>query len=132
MSIFLRENPYRGVNAHLHSYLQNEQGVWKVFHNKHIADIAEALDRLLPPGYEVILICSLQIEPVDFDDDAELSALEIRELAGPGEGVPVTRLELLSPTNKPPGDGYLQYREKHIVTIEQGVPLVELDYLHQT
>jgi hypothetical protein len=44
----------------------------------------------------------------------------------------VLRLELLSPTNKPPGDGYLQYREKRNLAIEQQIPLVEVDYLHES
>lgn len=55
-----RSNPYQGINAHLHSYLQ-QHGSWKVFHNKHIADIAEALDAMLPTGYEVGLTESLQV-----------------------------------------------------------------------
>ena len=31
MPLHLRENQYRGVNAHLHSALQNEFDAWGVF-----------------------------------------------------------------------------------------------------
>jgi Protein of unknown function (DUF4058) len=46
-------------------------------------------------------------------------------------GQPLTRIELLSPTNKF-GDGYLQYSEKRIATFKSGLNLVEIDYLHET
>src|SRR4051812_33814070 len=111
MVLRFRENKYRGVNAHLHSALQNEPGGWKVFHSKHISDLAEAIDAQLPPGYEVGLTKSLQI--VEFhsgSDETHLTSLTIRRVVSESdeEGVPVARIELLSPTNKPPGDGYLQ------------------------
>jgi hypothetical protein len=47
-------------------------------------------------------------------------------------GRPVTRIELLSPTNKPPGDGYLQYIEKRYAALKSGLRMVEIDYLHET
>lgn len=47
-------------------------------------------------------------------------------------GKPVTRIELLSPTNKPPHTDYGQYRAKRQQTLESGISLVEIDYLHQT
>lgn len=172
-----RKNPYRGINAHLHSYLQ-QQGNWKVFHNKHIADLAEALDAQLPERYVVGLTDSLQIveyhpdtgrrirrypepdvtiydtgrtsplavgdivvaEPtqvltaeatIEVDPELFLTALVIYELSETDK-TPVTRIELLSPTNKSPGDGYFQYIEKRRATLHQGTPLVEIDYLHET
>lgn len=175
MPIHLRENQYKCINAHLHSFLQNEPGGWKVFHSKHISDLAEALDRELPLGYEVGLTKSLQIveyhpetgerlrrpEPdvTIYDialspeyrhsgtgyaptlvlpvietletDEVYLTAIVIRR-ADDSSGTPAMRIELLSPTNKPPGDGYLQYREKRNLTIHDGVPLIEIDYLHET
>lgn len=45
---------------------------------------------------------------------------------------PISRLELLSPTNKPPGDGYIQYVEKREATLVQKMPLIEIDYLHES
>ncbi|MEL6273235.1 MAG: DUF4058 family protein [Chloroflexota bacterium] len=46
-------------------------------------------------------------------------------------GEAVTRIELLSPSNKQ-GTGEVQYREKRIATLKSGVKLVEIDLLHQT
>ncbi|MDX1992361.1 MAG: DUF4058 family protein [bacterium] len=134
MPLHARRNLYRGVNAHLHSRLQHEPGGWKVFHNKHIGDLAEALDAQLPPGYEVGLTKSLQIVEIHPDiEDTYLTSLEVRYLLDDdAPGVPVVRIELLSPTNKPPGDGYLQYREKRSAFVQDGFPLLEIDYLHET
>jgi hypothetical protein len=59
-------------------------------------------------------------------------ALLIYEAANPGAlGVPVTRIELLSSSNKF-GDGLLQYTEKRIAALKTGLRLVEIDYLHET
>jgi hypothetical protein len=181
MSIILRENAYRGVNAHLHSVLQNESGGWKVFYTAYITVLAQDIDAQLPPGYEVGLTKSLQIaeyhpttgeritrrpepdvtiydtellryrtslktdsaafaptltlpaiETMELDEDLYLTALVIYEVIEDGERKPVTRIELLSPTNKPPGEGFLQYREKRNATLEEGTPLVEIDYLHES
>lgn len=46
-------------------------------------------------------------------------------------GRPVTRVELLSPTNKS-GSGLLQYLEKRAATLHSGLNLVEIDLLHET
>jgi hypothetical protein len=179
MAIHLRQNQYRGVNAHLHSALQNEPGGWKVFHSSHINDLARAIDALLPPGYEVALEKSLQIveyhpdtgvkirrrpepdvtiyevDPSEKSSTASFGSTAVPTLILPAietveqaeelyltsvivyrtnedERTAVTRIELLSPTNKPPGDGYLQYREKRNATLEEGIPLIEIDYLHET
>jgi hypothetical protein len=51
MPLHLRENQYRGVNAHLHSDLQNDSDAWSVFHGTHSALLAFEIDALLPPGY---------------------------------------------------------------------------------
>jgi hypothetical protein len=51
----------------LHSILQNEPGGWSVFHSAHIIHIAEAIDKVLPPGYIVAPERSLQIR--EFDPD---------------------------------------------------------------
>ncbi len=46
-------------------------------------------------------------------------------------GTPVTRIELLSPANKPPGSYYLPYLTKRQETLHSGLRLVEIDYLHE-
>jgi hypothetical protein len=53
-------NPYRGVNAHLHSYFQAHGG-WTSFHTSMITAIAQALDADLPDGFVVDIERSLQI-----------------------------------------------------------------------
>lgn len=51
---------------------------------------------------------------------------------GGGLGRPVTRIELLSPSNKPGGSHYEQYLVKRYQTLSAGLRLVELDYLHES
>jgi hypothetical protein len=179
MALHSRKNEYRGVNAHLHSIFQNEEG-WQGFHNGHVTDLGRVLSHALPPGYRVDMERSLQIREyhpdtgekirrpqpdvtlyhketaaphaqrtsaasvvptltqpiraaIERDDDSlYYTALVIYKTAPDNRlGIPVTRIELLSPTNKE-GDGYQLYREKRNATLESGLRLVEVDYLHQT
>lgn len=51
MPLHLRQNQYTGINAHLHSSLQNDVDAWGVFHGTHITLLAMEIDGLLPPGY---------------------------------------------------------------------------------
>ncbi len=184
MALRSRKNQYLGINAHLHSILQNELGGWSVFHSAHIIHIAEAIDKRLPPGYVVAPERSLQIREFDPDtgeriygrksrlkrpdivvydidpsaerpgiparsptvptltvehieevDDPELylTAAVIHEMNSDGTlGRAVTWVELLSPTNKPPRAGYVQYREKRIAALRNSIVMVEIDYLHQS
>jgi hypothetical protein len=45
-------------------------------------------------------------------------------------GIPVTRIELLSPSNKAGGSHHAQYLQKRLETLYSGLNLVEIDYLH--
>ncbi|MEO1667902.1 MAG: DUF4058 family protein [Chloroflexota bacterium] len=45
---------------------------------------------------------------------------------------PVTRIEVLSPSNKPGGSYYGTYMKKRELTLESGLNVVEIDYLHET
>ncbi len=67
------------------------------------------------------------------DEDDYLNAVIIYEFE-PGNlpGRPVTRIELLSPSNKPPNRDARQYLARRIVTLRGGITLVEIDYLHET
>ena len=52
-----------------------------------------------------------------------------------GEGTnqrPVTRIEVLSPANKPGGSHYHSYFQKRSETLRAGLRLIEIDYLHQS
>lgn len=179
MPIYYRDNQYAGINAHLHSILQNDRYGWATFHGAHIIDIARTLDTVLPEGYFALPERSMQIrqangepdstppqtrrpdiaiirqsqqvsgvskpspvanptlrlpaiEQPDLDDDF-LTAVSIRRVDPDHRfGQPVTWLELLSPTNKPPHSGYRQYADKRRATLEAGLVLVELDYLHES
>lgn len=67
-----------------------------------------------------------------FSDDLTQPAVVIyRADGGRVPGHPVTRLEVLSPGNKPPGSHHLQYLVKRQETLESGLRLVEVDLLHE-
>lgn len=75
---------------------------------------------------------TLPVLEVADDEPDYLGSLVIYRLeAGVFPGVPVTRLELLSPANKPPGSHAEKYRLKREETLRSGLRLVEIDYLHQ-
>ncbi len=63
MPLRLRANQYRGINAHLHSSLQNDADAWGSFHGPHITLLAMEIDGLLPPGYIAEPERGLQIKP---------------------------------------------------------------------
>jgi hypothetical protein len=66
------------------------------------------------------------------EEDLYYSSVVIYEVEADSQGRrPVTRLELLSPTNKV-DEGRQIYLEKRKVALRTGVNLVEIDYLHQT
>lgn len=181
MALHLRKNQYRGVNAHLHSRLQNIPEGWQEFHAQHIVDIARTIYPLLPPGYAVFTERSFQIRAIHPDTGEEirprrrirpdvamtssklpmansggniqgitaptltlpasaaideeeiyLTAAVIRKVEDDEIGTPVTWVELLSPTNKPGGSGFIQYSEKRLRTFQSGITMVEIDYLHQS
>jgi hypothetical protein len=64
------------------------------------------------------------------EDEMYYMALVIYRLDDGGSN-PVRRIELLSPTNKPPGPGHILYREKRLATFKEEIRLIELDYLHE-
>lgn len=164
MAIQLKENPYRGINAHFNSYLQAIDHGWPTFHNDHIGDLKRVLNEILPENYYAVTEESLQIEvlgedakplrpdvtvlyqsgieisravsavpptatlkmPLLLAEEDYLSAILIYRF--PDEAV--TRLELLSPTNKTKHrKDYLRARWR---TLNAGLKLVEIDYLHET
>jgi len=65
-------------------------------------------------------------------DEEFYMAVVIRELGEQGRlGKVVTRIELLSPSNMPHQSGYSAYRMKRIENLRSGIPLIEIDYLHE-
>jgi len=174
MPIHLRENQYRGVNAHLHSFLQSEPGGWwETFHSSHVAHIRDSLDVILPAGYYALNEKSLQIDRYEVEGPSSKHRLDVIVYSTPmriqatssataasptatipvtetlsdedfltsvviyrGESIenikPVTRIELLSPSNKPPISNYQKYLAKRDEPLLSGINIVEIDYLHQT
>lgn len=59
-------------------------------------------------------------------DEDELSGLVIYNLSGEA----VTRIELLSPANKPTGSHFGNYLQKRDETLQGGLRLVEIDFIH--
>ncbi|MDX1993649.1 MAG: DUF4058 family protein [bacterium] len=72
--------------------------------------------------------------PETFSDPEPIPALVIYLLDKdhPDLGTPVTRIELLSPANKPTRSHYEQYILKREEVLKLGLRLVEVDYLHET
>lgn len=67
------------------------------------------------------------IDPTD-----QPRAVVIRELVPQHKlGRVVARIELLSPSNKPGGSNYESYAVKRANAIAEGIPLIEIDYLHE-
>ncbi|MDZ4764289.1 MAG: DUF4058 family protein [Chloroflexota bacterium] len=73
----------------------------------------------------------LPLKDVLYDADELMSILIYRAASG-HSGIPVTRVELLSPANKRGGTHHEQYLSKRGETIKSGLRLVEIDYLHET
>jgi hypothetical protein len=67
----------------------------------------------------------------DAEDDL-VGIMIYQQKAGKLPGKPITRIELLSPTNKPPHADHRAYAAKRQQTLQSGISLVEIDYLHQS
>lgn len=68
-----------------------------------------------------------------FEEDEEITAVVIyRVQDGKVPGTTVTRIELLSPANKPPGTYHREYLLKRQQTLKSGLCMVEIDYLHES
>lgn len=67
------------------------------------------------------------------DDEETLTGVMIYQ-AGSGSplGRPVTRIELLSPANLPGGSHHARYLERRLETLQSGLNLIEIDFLHES
>lgn len=133
------QNKYQGINPHLNSALQTpgtdaQPALWPAFHSAHITHLVDLLNETLPDGYVAFDEQSLQIWRDNHPTPEERhNAVAIRKVGIQAAlGNVVTRIELLSPANKPGGAHYRAYYEKRIEALQSGVPLVELDYLHES
>jgi hypothetical protein len=71
---------------------------------------------------------------VEFQEDVEtMTAVIIYKIVGKNiPGKPITRIELLSPANKPNGSHHETYLHNRRESLRAGLNLVEIDYLHET
>lgn len=172
-------NQYLGVNAHLHSALQDAGG-WGNFHTRHIVHLADWLNRQVRSlGYVAVVEDSLQIRRADESvrrPKSDITIYDVQPLrAGDGPAAanqggvglllpltaafdlpelsekpyravaiyeqadamqqgrePVAWFEVLSPSNKRPGDDTEAYLRKRRDLLDSSIVFVELDYLHET
>lgn len=66
------------------------------------------------------------------DEEETLNAVMIYQAEGGPSGRPITRIELLSPANKASGSHHPKYTVKRLQTLQSGLRLVELDFLHES
>ncbi len=135
MPIHSPKNLYPGVNPHLNSFLQSDEGSWESFHAELIIQLRRFLDENLPAGYLALAEKSLQILSLSqtVEEEELLTSIVIYQVGEEAPyGRPVTHIEVLSPANKPSGSHYSRYRVKRIETLQSGLRLVEIDYLHET
>ncbi len=78
-----------------------------------------------PPSTETHPVLEMSIWTVHAADDELLSVVIYRNEE------PITRLEVLSPANKPGGSHHTTYLTKRDEGLHAGLKLVEIDYLHQ-
>jgi hypothetical protein len=102
-----------------------------------VADVAVyQKSTLTTPGSTLMPTAPTQtLTLIDLIEEAEqtLDAIVIYQVVEDSSmGKPVTRIELLSPANKPSGSHFAQYKRKRLETLKSGLNLVELDYLHET
>ncbi len=67
------------------------------------------------------------------ETELQMRAIVIRRVDDDSSsiGTIVTRIEVLSPANKPGGSQHAAYQVKRYEAIETGVPLIEIDLLHE-
>lgn len=67
------------------------------------------------------------------DEEENFNAVVVYFLeSGEMPGRPVTRIEILSPANKPGGSHHVTYLARRRETLASGLRLVEIDWLHET
>ena len=68
---------------------------------------------------------------IDLQDEALMSVVIYQVREGRFPGTPITRIELLSPANKPGDSDYRPYLARRLSGLRAGIALVEIDFLHQ-
>lgn len=98
-------------------------------------DLVRAGPTALQGGtYEVVLPVVAMLELTE-TEIKHYRAIGLYELVGKNRderGDPVAWIELLSPSNKPGGQDYEDYRHKRLKVLQSGLVFVEIDYLHES
>ena len=85
-----------------------------------------------PAGVADAPVLSIPLSPeLDAEIDYFTSVVIYQAEGGVGRGEPITRIELLSPVNKPGHSFLSHYMAKRYETLRSGVSVVEIDYLHE-
>jgi hypothetical protein len=86
-----------------------------------------------PTGHAVATAPSATLalsDVIEVNEDY-LSAVVVYQIQeGQYPGRPITRIELLSPANMPAGSHHQKYMAKRLQTLQAGLALIEIDYLH--
>lgn len=80
-----------------------------------------------PVAVPTFAVEALKVMP---EPEADIMAVVVYRVMQDGTHRPVTRIELFSPSNKPPHTGVQEYLIRRIKVLESGVNLVEIDFLH--
>lgn len=135
----MEANPFKGVNPYLNSILQTPETdsrpeLWTSFQSNHISFISDSLNQHLPEHYVAYPEKGLQLaEESDYEEIRPPFCVAIRL---PNEqdrlGKVITRIEVLTPFNKPGGRFYAGYQDRRAEVLDAEIPLIEVDYLHES
>ena len=125
------DNPFPGMNPYLEDPL-----IWPGFHNRLIANMADDVGTRVPDNYRVDIQERTEVVTIGEEngvavkvaapDEARVTYLYVQRMP---DWKVVTVVEVLSPTNKIPGDGKVSYLHKREEIFASGVSLVEIDLL---
>ena len=125
------DNPFPGMNPYLEDPL-----IWPGFHNRLIANMADDVGTRVPDNYRVDIQERTEVVTIGEEngvavkvaapDEARVTYLYVQRMP---DWKVVTVVEVLSPTNKIPGDGRVSYQHKREEIFASGVSLVEIDLL---
>ena len=95
-------------------------------------DVIDASERVSSAGMTaptaVFPLAEVLVDPEDHMMSVGIYRIDSGEIPGRL----VTRIELLSPSNKPGDKSYQTYLVKRFDTLSSGISLIEIDYLHET
>jgi len=114
--------PFPGMDPYF-----EQRGLWEQVHADLIVDIRRFLTPLVRPQYHVAMPGQNPIvAELPMPEEVRERYLEIRDVT---THEVVTVIEILSPTNKLPGEGRAQYERKRMKVLASLTNLVEIDLI---